>query len=123
MCLFQSSSVSCFTTFSCKDKKIHLKRFFLKRIYVEVTMQKTWFVYILECQDGSYYTGVTNDLGARMEAHATGKGSKYVYQKGFKELLRSKPCENRSDACKCEYEIKKLPRKEKLSWFDSRNCI
>ena len=81
-------------------------------------MEKQWYVYILECQDGSFYTGVTNDVHSRMNAHAAGKGSKYVYKKGFKKLLRAIPCKNKSDACKCEYAIKKLPRSEKLSWFD-----
>ena len=78
-----------------------------------------WFVYILECMDGSFYTGITTDVDARMEAHATGKGSKYVYLKGFKKLLYAKPCKNRSDACKCECEIKKLPRNRKLAWFEN----
>ena len=81
-------------------------------------MEKSWYVYILECEDGSYYTGVTNDVDARMKAHAEGRGSKYVYQKGFGKLLRTKLCKDKSDACKCEYAIKKLPRNEKLGWFD-----
>ena len=81
-------------------------------------MGKPWFVYILECQDGSFYTGVTNDLDKRMKAHAEGKGSKYVYKKGFKQLLRAKPCKDKSDACKQEYAIKQLKRNEKLSYFD-----
>ena len=81
-------------------------------------MKKQWYVYILECQDGSFYTGMTNDVDARMDAHATGKGSKYVYKKGFKQLLRVKPCKNKSDACKCEYAIKQLPKNMKLSWFN-----
>ncbi len=76
-----------------------------------------WFVYILECGDGSFYTGITNDVDKRMKAHAEGKGSKYVYKKGFKKLLFAKPCGNKSDACKCEYEIKNLPRNQKLDWF------
>jgi len=79
---------------------------------------KTWYVYLLECGDGSFYCGVTNDIDARMKAHAEGKGSKYVYQKGFGKLLRVKACESKSDACKCEYAIKKLQRGEKLGWFD-----
>lgn len=79
---------------------------------------KKWFVYILECQDGSYYTGATNDIDQRMKAHAEGKGSKYVYKKGFKKLLRAKPCKNKSQACKEEYKIKQLPRNQKLNWFD-----
>jgi putative endonuclease len=73
---------------------------------------------LLECQDGSFYTGTTNDIEKRMKAHASGKGSKYVARKGFKELLRTKACKDKSDACKQEYEIKQLARNEKLNWFD-----
>lgn len=80
-------------------------------------MDKKWFVYILQCLDSSYYTGITNDVDKRMKAHAEGKGSKYVYRKGFKELLFAKPCKNKSEACRFEYEIKKLPRNEKIEWF------
>ena len=80
-------------------------------------MKKQWCVYILECNDGSFYTGVTNDLDERMKAHANGKGSKYVYQKGFRKLLFAKPCKDKSNACKCEYEIKHLPREKKLDYF------
>ena len=80
-------------------------------------MKKQWYVYILECGDGSFYTGVTNDIDARMNTHAEGKGSKYVCKKGFKRLLRAKLCKDKSDACKCEYAIKKLSRAEKLGWF------
>ena len=81
-------------------------------------MKKQWYVYILKCQDSSFYTGVTNDVGARMKAHAEGRGSKYVYKKGFKRLLRVKSCKDKSDSYKCEYVIKQLPRNKKLSWFD-----
>ena len=81
-------------------------------------MEKQWFVYILECRDGSFYTGVTNDLDKRMKIHAEGKGSKYVCKKGFRKILRSKLCVDKSEACKCEYAIKQLPRNKKLKWFD-----
>ncbi|MBU0894006.1 MAG: GIY-YIG nuclease family protein [Nanoarchaeota archaeon] len=81
-------------------------------------MEKKWYVYLLECQNGSYYAGVTNDIDVRMKAHATGKGSKYVDKNGFKRLLRAKQCKDKSEACKCEYAIKNLPRNSKLSWFD-----
>lgn len=79
--------------------------------------EKNWCVYLLECKDGSFYCGVTNDLDKRMETHACGKGSKYVWRKGFSHLIASKECESKSDACKCEYFIKKLPKWEKLNWF------
>ena len=79
----------------------------------------TWYVYILECQDGSFYTGTTNDIGKRIKAHANGTGSKYVKHKRFKKLLAIKQCKNRSDACKAECEIRKLSKWEKLDWFNS----
>lgn len=75
---------------------------------------KKWFVYLLECADGSYYTGVTNDVEKRMKAHAEGKGSKYVYRKGFGKLIAAVECRSKSDACKKECEIKNLPREEKI---------
>ncbi len=82
---------------------------------------KIWCVYLLECCDGSFYTGVTNNIDARMKAHAIGKGSKYVGRKGFKELLRVQECKDKSDACKCEYAIKQLSKWEKLDWFKQTN--
>ena len=82
-----------------------------------VSKGKKWVVYILECLDGSYYTGVTNDVGARMKAHASGKGSKYVARHGFSHLIATKECKDKSDACKAEWAIKQLPRGEKVAWF------
>lgn len=80
---------------------------------------KKWFVYLLECDDESFYTGITNDLDKRMKAHQAGRGSKYVYSKGFRQLLRSRPCKDKSEASKFEYEIKRLSKNNKLNWFDS----
>ena len=80
-------------------------------------MQKPWYVYILECQDGSYYTGTTNDVEKRMKAHQKGLGSKYVKSKGFSHLIATKICKDKSDACKTEYWIKQLPKHEKLDAF------
>ena len=79
--------------------------------------EKPWFVYILECQDGSFYTGVTNNIDKRMETHSKGKGSKYVKAKRFKQLLRSKQCISKSDAQKAECHIKTLQKYDKLDWF------
>ena len=79
-----------------------------------------WFVYLLECNDGSFYTGITNDLNKRMEKHKSGKGSKYVKSKGFKQLLNSKEFENKSIAAKYEYEIKQLPKNKKQTWFNKK---
>lgn len=78
---------------------------------------KNWCVYLLECLDNSYYTGITNDLDKRMSIHKSGKGSKYVRIKGFKQLISYKQCKNRSDALKTEYKVKQLSRESKLVFF------
>ena len=81
-------------------------------------VEKVWFVYILECKNGSYYTGVTNDIENRMKVHASGKGSKYVAKNGFSHLIAKLECKDKSNACKLEYAIKQLPKSEKLKTFD-----
>ena len=80
-------------------------------------MEKKWFVYLLECQDGSFYCGISTDVEKRMESHADGTGSKYVYNKGFRRLIGFKECIDRSDASKEEYKIKQLTHNEKLDYF------
>ncbi|MBT7706365.1 GIY-YIG nuclease family protein [archaeon] len=82
-------------------------------------MDKQWVVYILQCLDGTYYTGVTNDVENRMKVHKSGKGSKYVARHGFDFLIATKECNDKSDACKAEWAIKQLPRNEKIEWFKS----
>jgi putative endonuclease len=82
-------------------------------------MKKSWFVYILECLDGSYYTGITNNLENRIKAHKSGKGSKYVLSRGFGKLLVSKFYLTKSEALKIEYKIKQLPKNEKLNFLNS----
>lgn len=79
--------------------------------------EKDWFVYLLECQDGSFYTGVTVDVDKRIKTHSSGKGSKYVRYKKFKKLLASKKCKNRSEAQKNECYIKSLSKYDKTKWF------
>ena len=79
--------------------------------------EKKWYVYILECKDDSLYTGITNNLDKRMEAHKKGTGSKYVKWKKFKQLLHSIEVKDKSEAAKLEYKIKQLERNEKITFF------
>ena len=74
----------------------------------------TWHVYILECGDGSLYTGITNDIERRIAQHRSGKGAKYTRTRGVKKLLYTVALVSRSEALKREHEIKRLTRKEKL---------
>jgi len=68
---------------------------------------------MVECRDGSYYTGYTIDLDKRMTKHKEGKGSKYVNSKGFKELVYFESYEDKVTAMKREYVLKKSPRYHK----------
>ncbi len=76
-----------------------------------------WFCYILECSDGTLYTGITNDLEMRIKTHNLGKGAKYTRNRLPVKLKWSKIVENRSEASKLEYKIKKLNRSQKLILF------
>jgi predicted GIY-YIG superfamily endonuclease len=72
-----------------------------------------WFVYILECSDGSFYTGISNDVAARLKQHNEGKGSKYIRSKRPAALIYSEELDTKSQALKREAEIKGLTRNEK----------
>ncbi len=72
-----------------------------------------WFVYLIECQDGSIYTGIAVDVKARYAAHASGKGARYTRSHPPKRLLAAIACADRSAASKSEYQIKRLSHCEK----------
>ncbi len=77
------------------------------------------YVYILECADGTLYTGWTNNLEKRIEMHSKGIGAKYTRGRGPVKLIYHEIFENKNDAMKREYAIKRLTRKEKLNLI---NC-
>ena len=73
-----------------------------------------WVVYVLQCSDNTLYTGITNNLEARIVKHNNGTGAKYTRGRGPVELLRSWTFESKSEAAKEEYRIKKLRKTQKL---------
>lgn len=77
------------------------------------------YVYILECADGTLYTGWTNNLEKRIEMHSKGIGAKYTRGRGPVKLIYHEIFENKNDAMKREYAIKRLTRKEKLNLINS----
>ena len=72
------------------------------------------YVYILRCGDDSLYTGWTNNLEKRVKAHSNGKGAKYTKARLPIELVYFEEFEDKIEAMRREYAIKKLTRKEKL---------
>lgn len=73
-----------------------------------------WFVYVLQCRDGSLYTGITTDLTRRMRQHNEGTGAKYTRSRRPVELVYWEEVASHSEALKREYAIKQLPREEKI---------
>ena len=71
------------------------------------------YTYMLKCSDGTLYTGWTNDLEKRVEAHNSGKGAKYTKARRPVELAYYEEFETKEQAMKREYAIKQLVRKEK----------
>ncbi len=78
--------------------------------------KEEWFLYILQCQDGSFYTGVTNDLQRRLKMHNDGRASRYTRSRRPVKLLYQEVYASRAQVLVREYAIKALSRerKEKL---------
>ncbi|MCI8285107.1 MAG: GIY-YIG nuclease family protein [Firmicutes bacterium] len=71
------------------------------------------YVYILKCKDGSLYTGWTNDIDKRLEAHNSGRGAKYTRGRGPVKLVHLETYATKEEAMKREAAIKKLSAEKK----------
>jgi putative endonuclease len=72
-----------------------------------------WFLYVIECADGSLYTGIATDPQARFRAHAAGKGARYTRSHPPLRLVLTEPHPDRSSASKAEYAFKQLTAAQK----------
>jgi putative endonuclease len=78
-----------------------------------------WFTYILECSDGSYYVGITNDVESRIFDHNAGKGALWTRMRRPVRLRFAQPFPSKSDDRKREIEIKGWRREKKEALFRS----
>lgn len=76
-----------------------------------------WVLYLLECNNGAYYAGITNDLEARFAAHSAGKGARYTRANPPVKIIASKFYADRSSASVAEAALKNLPRSKKLAFL------
>ena len=74
---------------------------------------RAWFVYLIECEDGSIYTGIAIDVDARYAAHESGKGARYTRSHPPRRLLAAIEYPNRSAASMAECQIKRLSPRDK----------
>ena len=84
-----------------------------------LTNNMSWFLYLLECNNGAYYAGITNDLPARFAAHLSGKGARYTRANPPIKIIASQPYLDRSSASVAEAQLKALPKNKKLQFFET----
>lgn len=82
-----------------------------------------FYTYVLECSNGSLYTGWTNDLEQRIENHNAGKGAKYTRANRPVKLMASWTFDSKNDAMKLEWKIKHLNRSAKLKLIEDPALI
>ena len=75
-----------------------------------------WYVYLIECRDGSIYTGIAVDVAARYAAHLSGKGARYTRSHPPRRLLAALEFADRSAASKAEYRIKQMSPQDKRAF-------
>ena len=81
------------------------------------------YTYIVKCSDETLYTGWTNNLKKRLEAHNSGKGAKYTKNRRPVELVYFEEYDTKQEAMKREYVIKQLSRQKKLALIHSHQSI
>ena len=82
-----------------------------------------YFVYIIQCSDGSLYTGITNNLKRRFNEHKTGIGGHYTSSKQVEKIVYTEDHLDRSSALKREAQIKGWRREKKLDLINSNKKV
>ncbi|MEM3457943.1 MAG: GIY-YIG nuclease family protein [Candidatus Bathyarchaeia archaeon] len=81
-----------------------------------------YYVYIIQCNGGCFYTGYTKDLDLRMRLHVNGKGAKYTRMHKPKKLVYVEEFNSRSEAMRREKIIKRMTHCQKLELTKSKTC-
>jgi len=81
---------------------------------------KSWFVYIVEAENGHFYTGITTDLERRFAEHQSKQGgARFFHTSAAKRMVYHETQANRSSASKREAAIEKLSRKDKIALIEN----
>ena len=75
------------------------------------------YMYVVECSDGTLYTGYTTDVGRRLKTHNSGKGAKYTRARLPVKLIYSEAFDSKSEAMSAEALFKKKNREKKLAYI------
>jgi putative endonuclease len=83
---------------------------------------KPWYLYVIECQGGSLYTGISTDVERRYAAHQSGRGARYTRIHPPQRLLLRIEFESRGAALSAEYALKQLSATEKRAFCLRHGC-
>lgn len=78
-----------------------------------------WVLYLLECENGSYYAGITTDLERRFAEHVFGIGARYTRANPPGRVVAVNAYPDRASASRAEAALKKLPRSKKVGFFSA----
>ena len=78
------------------------------------------YTYIVECNDGTFYTGWTNNIEKRLTAHNTGQGAKYTKSRRPVKLVYTEEFETKEEAMSRECAIKRLSRAQKIILINTK---
>ena len=89
---------------------------------IAMTIKSQWWVYFVECRDGTVYTGITTNLERRLAQHngVRAGGAKYTKTRRPVRLVYHESTEDRSTASQREYQLRKLSRQQKLQLIQSQ---
>ena len=83
-------------------------------------MEQNWHVYILQCADGTLYTGITNDLDRRLKAHNAGTANKYTQVRRPVTMVYQENADTKGAALRRELQIKSMSRQQKMALFNNK---
>ena len=81
------------------------------------TPASSWILYLLECENGTYYAGITTDLERRFAEHVFGIGARYTRANPPRRVVAAMEFPDRASASRAEAALKKLPRSAKVDYF------
>lgn len=88
---------------------------------IDAPTRTAWVLYLLECENGNYYVGITTDLGRRFAEHVFGIGAHYTRANPPQRVVAVKAFPDRASASRAEAALKKLPRSKKVGFFAAKS--
>lgn len=82
-----------------------------------------WHLYLLRCQDGNLYAGITTDVERRFRQHLSGRGARYTRAHRPLCVVGTRPYPDRASALRAEHALKRQPRARKLAWLLSAEPV